>query len=64
MIELKFQRRKDDADALLQAASEQIRDRNYGASSPKPIIRAAAVFSEAKRAFAGWADADAGKDRR
>ena len=64
VIELKFQRRKDDADALLQAAAEQIRDRNYGASSPKPLIRAAAVFSEAKRAFAGWADADAGKDRR
>lgn len=51
-------------EALLQEAAEQIRDRNYGVSSSKPLIRAAAVFSEAKRAFVGWADADAGKNRR
>lgn len=58
VIELKFQRRKDSVETLLREAVRQIRDRNYGASSAKPLIRAAAVFSEAKRAFVGWHDAD------
>lgn len=59
IIELKFQRRGQDANALLADAVRQIRDKNYGASSSKPLIRAAAVFSEEKRAFVGWQDADA-----
>ena len=59
VIELKFQRRGQDANALLADAVRQIRDKNYGASSSKPLIRAAAVFSEEKRAFVGWQDADA-----
>ena len=58
VIELKFQRKKDNADALLAEAVQQIRDRNYGASSAKPLIRAAAVFSEEKRAFVCWQNAD------
>ena len=58
VIELKFQRRGQDANALLADAVRQIRDKNYGASSSKPLIRAAAVFSEEKRAFVGWRDAD------
>lgn len=59
VIELKFQRRGQDANALLADAVRQIRDKNYGASSSKPLIHAAAVFSEEKRAFVGWQDADA-----
>ncbi len=59
VIELKLQRRGQDANALLADAVRQIRDKNYGASSSKPLIRAAAVFSEEKRAFVGWQDADA-----
>ena len=59
VIELKFQRRGQDANALLADAVRQIRDKNHGASSSKPLIRAAAVFSEEKRAFVGWQDADA-----
>ena len=59
VIELKFQRRGQDANALLADAVRQIRDKNYGASSSKPLIRATAVFSEEKRAFVGWQDADA-----
>ena len=58
VIKLKFQRRGQDANALLADAVRQIRDKNYGASSSKPLIRAAAVFSEEKRAFVGWRDAD------
>lgn len=58
VIELKFQRRGQDANALLADAVRQIRDKNYGASSSKPLIRAAAVFSEEKRTFVGWRDAD------
>ena len=59
VIELKLQRRGQDANALLADAVRQIRDKNYGASSSKPLIRAATVFSEEKRAFVGWQDADA-----
>ena len=59
VIELKFQRKGTHADALLTEAVRQIRDRNYGASSSKPLVRAAAVFSEEKRAFVCWQDADA-----
>ena len=59
VIELKLQRRGQDANALLADAVRQIRAKNYGASSSKPLIRAAAVFSEEKRAFVGWQDADA-----
>lgn len=59
VIKLKFQRRGQDANALLADAVRQIRDKNYGASSSKPLIRAATVFSEEKRAFVGWQDADA-----
>ena len=56
--ELKFQRRGDNADTLLAETVRQIRGRNYGASHPKPLIRAAAVFSEEKRAFVGWQNTD------
>ena len=59
VVELKFQRKGDNADTLLAEAVRQIRDRNYGASSSKPLIRTAAVFSEEKRAFVCWQDADA-----
>lgn len=58
VIELKFQRKKQNAETLLAQAVEQIRDRNYGAASPKKLIRAAAVFSEEKRAFVCWQNAD------
>ena len=58
VFELKFQRKRDSAAALLEDAARQIRDRNYGATSPKPLIRAAAVFSEEKRAFVCWKNAD------
>lgn len=58
VIELKFQRKGQNAEALLAKAVQQIRDRNYGASSSKPLVRAAAVFSEEKRAFVCWQDAD------
>ena len=58
VIELKFQRKGQNADTLLAEAVQQIRDRNYGASSAKPLIRAAAVFSEEKRAFICWQNAD------
>lgn len=58
VIELKFQRKGDNAGTLLSEAVRQIQDRNYGASSSKPLIRAAAVFSEEKRAFVCWQNAD------
>lgn len=58
-VELKYQRKGNNADTLLTEAVRQIRDRNYGASSSKPLVRAAAVFSEEKRAFVCWQDADA-----
>ena len=58
VIELKFQRKRDSAVALLEDAARQIRDRNYGATSSQPLIRAAAVFSEEKRAFVCWKNAD------
>ena len=58
VIKLKFQRKGQNAEALLAEAIQQIRDRNYGASSSKPLIRAAAVFSEEKRAFVCWQGTD------
>ena len=58
VIELKFQRKKQNAEAMLAQAVQQIRDRNYGAASPKKLIRVAAVFSEEKRAFVCWKTAD------
>lgn len=58
VIKLKFQRKGQNAEALLAEAIQQIRDRNYGASSSKPLIRAAAVFSEEKRAFLCWQGTD------
>ncbi len=57
VIELKYQRKGDDAAALLAEAVEQIKTRNYGAASRKPLVRAAAVFSEEKRSFSAWATA-------
>ena len=54
VIELKFQRKGQDAKVLLNKAVKQISDRNYGASSSKSLVRAAAVFSEEKRAFVAW----------
>lgn len=59
VIKLKFQRKEDTSEALLAEAVQQIRNRNYGASSSKPLVRTAAVFSEEKRAFVCWQDADA-----
>lgn len=58
-VELKFQRKGNNADTLLTEAVQWIRNRNYGASSAKPLVRAVAVFSEEKRAFVCWQDADA-----
>ena len=58
-VELKFQRKGNNADTLLTEAVQQIRNRNYGASSAKPLVRAVAVFSEEKRAFVCWQNADA-----
>lgn len=58
VIELKFQRKKQNAEAMLTQALQQIRDRNYGAASPKKLIRVAAVFSEEKRAFVCWKATD------
>ena len=58
VIELKFQRTGQNADALLSDAVKQIRDRNYGAASARRLVRAAAVFSEEKRAFTCWRNAD------
>ena len=57
VIELKFQQKGDNADALLAEAVKQIRTQNYGASSRKPLVRVAAVFSEEKRAFSSWTTA-------
>ena len=59
VIELKFQRKGQDAEALLKEASQQIRNRRYGETASKPFVRAAAVFSEEKRTFAAWQNADA-----
>lgn len=59
VIELKFQRKKQNAESLLAEAVRQIQDRNYGAASEKTLVRAAAVFSEEKRAFVCWQSADA-----
>lgn len=59
VIELKFQRKGQDAEALLKEASQQIRNRRYGETASKPLVRAAAVFSEEKRTFAAWQNADA-----
>ena len=58
VLELKFQRKGQDAKDLLDKAVKQISDRNYGASSSKSLVRAAAVFSEEKRAFICWQNAD------
>ena len=58
VIELKFQRKNQSAEALLAHAVKQIETRRYGAASSKRLIRAAAVFSEEKRAFVCWQDAD------
>ena len=58
VVELKFQRKGQNAETLLTEAVQQIRDCNYGASSAKPLIRAAAVFSEEKRAVICWQNAD------
>ena len=58
VLELKFQRKGMDAEALLDMATQQIKDRNYGAASAKRLVRAAAVFSEEKRAFVCWQNAD------
>lgn len=57
-IDLKFLRQEDNADALLEEAVRQIRERNDGTASSQPLIRAAAVFSEEKRAFIRWQNAD------
>ena len=57
VVELKFQRKGQNAETLLTEAVQQIRDCNYGASFAKPLIRAAAVFSEEKRAFVCWQNA-------
>ena len=59
VIELKFQRKKENAEALLSEAVDQIRDRNYGSTSSKELVRVAAVFSEEKRAFVCWQEVPA-----
>lgn len=52
-------RQRGHAEALLKEALQQIRDRRYGETASKPLVRAAAVFSEEKRTFVGWQNTDA-----
>ncbi len=54
VFELKYQRKGESVDALLSKAAEQITEKRYGATSKKPLIRVAAVFSEEKRMFVRW----------
>ncbi len=58
VLELKLQRAGDDAKALLADAVRQLKAKSDGASAGKPLVRAAAVFSEEKRAFVAWAQVD------
>ncbi len=55
VFELKFQRKGADASTLLAQAIDQMKTHHYGAASRKPLVRAAAVFSEEKRTFVAWA---------
>ena len=54
VFELKYQRKGESAEALLAKAVEQVKEKQYGTSAQKPLIRAAAVFSEEKRQFVCW----------
>ncbi len=58
VLELKYQRKGESVDALLTEAVAQIREKQYGATSAKPLIRVAAVFSEEKRMFVRWQQVD------
>lgn len=40
--------------ALLEKACRQIRERNYGATARRPLVRVALVFSSDRRAFTRW----------
>ncbi len=51
VLELKYQRQGESVDALLSNAVAQIKEKQYGAASLKPLIRVAAVFSEEKRSL-------------
>ena len=57
VLEIKFQRRGESAQALLAKAAEQITEKQYGATADKPLFRVAAVFSEEKRQFVCWKQA-------
>ena len=58
VFELKYQRKGESAETLLAKAIEQIKAKQYGASSVKPVIRVSAVFSEEKRQFICWQKID------
>ena len=54
VFELKYQRSGKSAESLLAKAVAQIKEKQYGASARKPLIRVAAVFSEEKQQFVRW----------
>ena len=54
VLELKYQRKGESVEEMLAKATEQITEKQYGASWVKPVIRVAAVFSEEKRTFVRW----------
>ncbi len=54
VLEIKFQRQGESAEALLTKAVEQIAEKQYGATTDKPLVRAAVVFAEEKRQFISW----------
>lgn len=62
VFEFKFLKKEDEGEEaaaeLLGKACRQIRERMYGAASGRRLIRVGAVFSEAKRQFTAFADAD------
>ncbi len=54
VLEIKFQHKDESVEALLAKAVDQITEKQYGAATDKPLVRAAAVFSEEKRQFVSW----------
>ena len=54
VLELKYQHKDESVDTLLTQAAAQLEEKQYGASSVKPLVRVAAVFSEEKRQFVRW----------
>ena len=54
MIELKFLRKGESAEAMLATAAEQFAEKQYETVSTKLVIRVAAIFSEEKCSFVRW----------